>query len=74
MAKKPDLRARRILMTADAVAQPTPDQARVREQNRHERALIGGPMRRVIDAVIASGVPVEVETDTHVVTITATLK
>ena len=74
MAKRPTPAAQRVSLVRAARPGPTPEQAAEREQRRHERVLHGGPMRMVVEAIIASGSPVEIETETHIVTITAVEK
>ena len=73
-ARKPAHAAQRISMVREAPPVPTPERIAERAQMRQERVLHSGMMRRVAEAVIAAGDPVEIETETHIVTMTAAPK
>ena len=70
----PQQSSRRISMVREPRPQPTPEEVENRNRDRLRRVLHGGAMRLIADAVIAAGEPVEIETETHIVTMTATPK
>ena len=70
----PQQSSRRISMVREPRPQPTMEEIESRDRDRLRRVLHSGPMRLVADAVIAAGEPVEIETETHIVTMTATPK
>ena len=73
-ARRPE-HARRIELPAVASAtEPTPDEIEQRKQSRRNNILHGGAMRLVVEAVIESGEPLEIDTGTHIVTITVAEK
>ena len=72
-ARRPE-HARRIEMPINARTEPTPEQIEEQRQRRRMMILSGPPMRQVIEAVIESGEPLEIDTGTHMVTITVAEK
>ena len=73
-ARRP-AQARRIELPADtAPPAPTPEEIEQRKEQRRNAVLSGGPMRRVVEAVIEAGEPMEIDTGTHIVTITVAEK
>ena len=73
-ARRP-AQARRIELPIPAArAEPTPEQIEERNERRRDRILTGGPMRQVIEAIIEASEPMEIDTGTHIVTITVAEK
>jgi hypothetical protein len=73
-ARRPE-HARRIELPATpAPAEPTAEEIQQRTERRRNAILSGGPMRSVIQAVIEAGEPLEIDTGTHIVTITVAEK
>ena len=73
-ARRPE-HARRIELPSQVVrAEPTPEQIEERNERRRRSILTGGPMRLVAEAAIESGEPLEIDTGTHIVTITVAEK
>ena len=73
-ARRP-AQARRIELPSQVVrAEPTPEEIEERQSRRREAILSGSPMRRVVEAIIEAGEPIEIDTGTHLVTITAVEK
>jgi len=67
--------ARRIAaIQPESAAQPSAEELNQRQQRRADRMLRGGMIHSVIDATLAVGGSVEVETETHIATITVTKK
>jgi len=75
MSARRSAQARRISLPArPSRVAPTIAQMQEREAARREAILTRGPMRAVVEAMIESGEPVEIDTGTHVVTITVAEK
>ena len=73
-ARRP-AQARRIELPAVvAPPEPTAEEIAQRNQAQRDRVLTGGPMRRVIEAIVEAGEPMEIDTGTHIVTITVAEK
>ena len=73
-ARRP-AQARRIeLPSAVESSTPSPEEIAHRAERRNNAILNGGPMRLVTEAAIAEGGSIEVDTSTHIVTITAVEK
>ena len=73
-ARRPE-HARRIeLPAAVAPPEPTPEEIQQRSERRRRSILTGGPMRLVVEAAIEAGEPLEIDTGTHLVTITVSEK
>jgi len=73
-ARRP-AQARKIqLSTRPSRPDPTPEEIHQRRTARRDAILTGGPMRAVVQAVIESGEPMEIDTGTHVITITVAEK
>jgi hypothetical protein len=73
-ARRP-AQARRIELPSQAArAEPTPEEIEERRSRRREVILSGSPMRRVVEAIIEAGESMEIDTGTHVVTITVAEK
>ena len=73
-ARRP-AQARRIeLPIPSARAEPTPEQIEERQARRRDAILNGSMMRRVVDAIIEAGEPMEIDAGTHIVTITVAEK
>ena len=67
--------ARRIeLPGAIEAPEPSPEEIARRAERRNNAILSGGPMRLVTEAAIAEGGSIEVDTGTHIVTITVAEK
>jgi len=73
-ARRP-AQARRIELPSQVVrAEPSAEIVAERNARRRAAVLSGGPMRLVADAVSELDGPLEIETDTHIITITAVEK
>ena len=74
MARAPQAAAKRFNLGQDMRPVRTAEQIQERESQRRQVALSGAPMQMVIDAVIDAGGNVEIDTETHTVSIVVTPK
>lgn len=73
-ARRPEHAQRIAAVQPEPSAEPSAEEVAERRQIRANRILRGGPIRTVIEATLAVGGTVEVETETHIATITVTEK
>ena len=73
-ARRPAHARRLAAIQPEPVAEPSAEEVAERQQRRAERTLRGGPIRMVIEAALAMGGTVEVETETHIATVTVVEK
>ena len=74
MPRRNESAIQRVSLVRESRPEITVEDRQQREEVRRDRMLHSGMMRRVAEAVIASGAPIEIETETHIVTMTATPK
>jgi len=73
-ARRPEHARRITAIQPEPAAQPSAEELNHRQQRRADRMLRGGMIRSVIEATLAVGGTVEVETETHIATITVAEK